>query len=180
MDEDRKTNPDLERINAWRRGEGERPDGLSEADLRGARLRNADLHGARLCNADLREADLRDTDLHDADLHDANLLCADLLDADLRGTSLEGANLYGARGAIVSAGPAGSRRRITYYLLDHDEVQCGCWRGTLAEFAARVEKEHKDNAFWLAEYRAMIAYFRAVRDAAAAERNEKKVEKGGL
>jgi hypothetical protein len=85
--------------------------------------------------------------------------------ADLSGADLRGANLHFTQAAIVSAGPAGSERRITYYMYNIDEVQCGCFRGTLAEFAAKNEETHKDNPVWLAEYRAMAAYFRAVRDA---------------
>jgi hypothetical protein len=96
--------------------------------------------------------------------------------ANLHWIDLRGANLYGARGAIVSAGPAGSERRITYYFTGHDEVQCGCFGGTLAEFEAKVETEHKEHPLWLAEYRAMIVYFKALR-ALEIEKTERKEEK---
>ena len=86
--------------------------------------------------------------------------------ADLCGANLRGANLYGANGlAVTSAGPLGRDNRITYFKYLIDEVDCGCFRGTLDEFAANVEETYKDNPAYLAEYRAAIEFFRAVKDA---------------
>jgi uncharacterized protein YjbI with pentapeptide repeats len=138
---------------------------LREANLRGADLRGANLSGADLRGANLRGADLREADLSGADLSEANLRRADLRVANLRVADLSEANLNRTHGAIVSAGPAGSERRMTYYIYDADEVLCGYFRGTLAEFEEKIEETHKDNPVWLAEYRAMSAYFKAVRDA---------------
>jgi hypothetical protein len=66
---------------------------------------------------------------------------------------------------IAVGGPAGSERRLTYYNYSCDEVQCGRFRGTLAKFAVKVEKTHKNNPRWLREYRAMVEYFKNMREA---------------
>ena len=145
----------------------------SGADLYGADLRGADLRGAGLYGADLRGADLRGADLGGADLRGAYLGGADLRGAYLRGANLYGANLGGAdlrgadlygadlRGAdlgeewgklekntdIFIAGPLGSRSGYTTFF--HTDkgifVRCGCFRGTLEEFVAKVKETHNDN-----------------------------------
>ena len=133
-------------------------DTLQEAVKSGADLYGADLYGADLYGANLYGADLRD-----ADLGGANLRGADLYGANLRGANLYGANLYGAdlRDAdlgekwgklekntdIFIAGPLGSRNGYTIFF--HTDkgifVQCGCFRGTLDEFVAKVKETHNDN-----------------------------------
>jgi hypothetical protein len=85
--------------------------------------------------------------------------------ADLREANLDAADLYRAVTDVVSAGPVGSRLGITYYNLAADELQCGCFRGTLDEFAAKAAKTHADHPRYLAEYRAVIEFFRSVREA---------------
>ena len=73
-------------------------------------------------------------------------------------------------GHFLCLGPIGSRSDYTtFYRTDGDGVgvSCGCFRGTLDEFAAKVEETHKDNPVRLAEYRAAIELFRAVREARA-------------
>ena len=127
-------------------------DALIEAVKRGANLYGADLYGA-----DLRGADLRGADLRGANLYGANLRCA-----YLDGANLGGANLYGAdlRGAdlgdwgkiqkshdILIVGAIGSRN--DYTTIFHTDkgifVRCGCFKGTLEEFKAKVKETHQGN-----------------------------------
>jgi len=152
------------------------------ADLAGANLYDANLFRANLAGADLYGANLSGANLADANLYGANLFGAKLIGADLFrayliGADLRGAYLYGAylgdarlSGAIVGnnlrllgrrpvlvIGPIGSRSDYcTVYLTDGGVcVQAGCFFGTLAGFAAAVEKTHRDSARGR-EYRAMI------------------------
>ena len=145
------------------RGANLRGADLGGADLYGANLRGADLRGANLYGADLRGANLRGADLGGADLYGANLRGADLrganlYGADLRGANLRGADLYGANlreewgkleksTDIFIAGPLGSRNGYTTFF--HTDkgifVQCGCFRGTLEEFTAKVKETHNNN-----------------------------------
>ena len=72
--------------------------------------------------------------------------------ADLRGADLGGADLRGA-GKITSVndilliGPIGSRAGYTHiYRTDKGVyVQCGCFFGTIDEFATKVHKTHHGN-----------------------------------
>ena len=141
---------------------------LYGADLGGAYLGGADLYGADLRGADLRGANLYGANLGGAYLGGANLGGADLYGADLRGANLGGAYLGGANlgganlgGAylreewgklekntdIFIAGPLGSRSGYTSFF--HTDkgifVRCGCFRGTLDEFVAKVKETHNDN-----------------------------------
>ena len=140
---------------------------LRGANLRGANLYNADLSGANLCYAYLRGANLYNADLRGADLRGANLRGANLYNADLSGAYLRGAILYNAdlsganlRGAdmgdwgkladcsdILNIYPIGSRNGCT--TIFHTDkgvfVKCGCFRGTLDEFAKKVKDTHGDN-----------------------------------
>ena len=135
---------------------------LRGADLRGANLRDANLRDADLRDADLWGADLRDADLRGANLRDANLRDADLRDADLWGADLRDANLRGAAGKILSFGPIGSRQGITYVTKTERtiHVRCGCFYGTLEEFAAKVEEEHGDSQHGKS-YKAAIEFIKA-------------------
>lgn len=73
--------------------------------------------------------------------------------ADLRGANFRGADLGGEWGKlekntdIFIAGPLGSRSGYTTFF--HTDkgifVQCGCFRGTLEEFTAKVKETHNDN-----------------------------------
>ena len=118
--------------------------------------------GAYLGCADLRDACLRDADLRGAYLRGAYLGCADLSCADLRGADLRGAYLSCAclRGAylgewgklqslsdIIIVGAIGSRNGYT--TIFHTDkgvfVMCGCFKGTLDEFEAKVKETHKGN-----------------------------------
>ena len=122
-----------------------------------ANLREADLHGA-----DLRGANLREANLYVADLHGANLR-----EADLHGANLNGANLNGVKGIdyLIFSSYVGSRNAQCWWDSKNDIVYCGCYRGSMEEFSARVEETHKDNPRYLAEYRATIEYFKAVKAA---------------
>ena len=159
---------------------------LSWADLRGADLREADLSGADLSGANLSRANLRETDLswadlsgadlREADLSRANLSGADLREADLsranlRETDLSGANLRGADLPdgirIASVSGIGSARRMTTYRADTDEVWCGCFKGTLSEFSAKIEETHNGNPVHLSDYRAVVAMFEAFKTGGA-------------
>ena len=110
----------------------------SGADLYGANLYGADLRSANLYGADLRSADLRSANLYGADLRSANLRSADL--------GKEWGKLE-KNTDIFIAGPLGSRSGYTTFF--HTDkgifVRCGCFRGTLDEFVAKVKETHNDN-----------------------------------
>ena len=97
-----------------------------------------------------------------ANLWDANLWGANLRGANLRGANLRGANLLGAAGKILSFGPIGSRQGITYVTKTERTilVRCGCFYGTLEEFAAKVEEEHGDSQHGKS-YKAAIEFIKA-------------------
>ena len=135
---------------------------LCDANLRGAYLcgaylRDANLCGAYLCDANLRDAYLCGANLGDANLRGAYLCGAYLCDANLRGAYLCGANLGDANlrdwgklcsySDILCVSPIGSRNGYT--TIFHTDkgifVQCGCFRGTLDEFAEKVKETHGDN-----------------------------------
>ena len=159
---------------AVRRGANLYSADLRDANLRGADLSGADLSGADLSGADLRDAYLRGAYLSGADLRDANLYGANLYGANLRGAYLSDANLRGAylsgadlrdanlsgaylRGAgkitsvddILLIGPIGSRADYTHiYRTDKGIfIKCGCFFGTVEEFASKVKDTHGDNKY---------------------------------
>ena len=82
--------------------------------------------------------------------------------ADLRDADLRGADLRGAAGKILSFGPIGSRQGITYVTKTERtiHVRCGCFYGTLEEFAAKVEEEHGDSQHGKS-YKAAIEFIKA-------------------
>ena len=132
---------------------------LSDADLSGANLRDANLRGADLSGANLRDADLSGANLRGANLRDADLSGANLSDADLSGANLRDADLSGAylSGAgkiksvddILLIGLIGSRADYTHiYRTDKGVyVKCGCFFGTVDEFASKVKDTHGDNKY---------------------------------
>ena len=163
----------LQRHAKWLKNE----EGGEKANLRGANLWGADLQGANLWGADLQDANLRDADLWDANLRGAdlrganlrgaNLRGADLRDANLRGAdlrdaNLRDANLQDAAGKILYFGPIGSRQGITYVTKTERtiHVRCGCFYGTLEEFAAKVEEKHGDSQHGKS-YKAAIEFIKA-------------------
>ena len=130
-------------------------DTLQEAVKSGANLYGADLLGANLYGANLRGANLYGANLYGADLRGANLYGADLRGANLYGADLLGANLGEEWGKlekntdIFIAGPLGSRDGYTTFFHTNKGifVQCGCFRGTLDEFVAKVKETHDDNEY---------------------------------
>jgi uncharacterized protein YjbI with pentapeptide repeats len=137
---------------------------LYGADLYGANLSRADLSGANLSRADLYEANLYGANLSGANLSRADLSGANLYGANLSRADLSGANLYGANLSgqhLISFAGIGSARRSTTYWVEADEVRCGCFTGTLEEFAEQVQETHEDNPKHLAEYQAGIAFLKA-------------------
>lgn len=87
---------------------------------------------------------------------------ANLRGANLWGANLRGADLRGAVGKILSFGPIGSRQGITYVTKTERtiHVRCGCFYGTLEEFAAKVEEEHGDSQHGKS-YKAAIEFIKA-------------------
>src|SRR5690606_25468765 len=65
---------------------------------------------------------------------------------------------------LVTFGPIGSREGHTSYAPESDTIMCGCFTGTLDEFAQRVDEEHGDNIHGK-RYRALIEMFRSYREA---------------
>ena len=137
---------------------------LGGANLRGANLGDANLGGAYLGGANLGGANLGGANLRGANLGDANLGGANLGGANLGGAYLGGANLRGAylRGAnlgdadkitsvddILLIGPIGSRADYTHiYCTDQGiYVKCGCFFGTVDEFASQVKDTHGGNKY---------------------------------
>ena len=108
-------------------------------------------------------ANLSSANLRSEDLSCANLSCADLRSANLRSADLSCANLS-SDVRIVSVSGIGTVRRMTTYRADTDEVWCGCFEGTLAEFSSKVEVTHKENPEHLAHYLAAVKFFKAYRD----------------
>ena len=148
----------LQRHAKWLKNE----EGGEKANLRDANLWDANLRDANLWDADLRGANLRDANLRGANLRGADLRGANLRDANLRGADLRDADLWGAVGKILSFGPIGSRQGITYVTKTERtiHVRCGCFYGTLEEFAAKVEEEHGDSQHGKS-YKAAIEFIKA-------------------
>ena len=129
-------------------------DTLTEAVNRGANLGCADLRGAYLHNADLRGANLRG-----ADLRGAYLGCADLGGADLGCADLGDWGKLQSCSDILTVGAIGSRNGYT--TIFHTDkgifVQCGCFKGTLEEFEAKVKETHQGNKYER-DYLALIEF----------------------
>ena len=91
-----------------------------------------------------------------ADLEGADLEGAYLGGADLRGADLRG---WGELQDILIIGPLGSRKAYTTcYKTDKGVyVQCGCFRGTLDEFVAKVKQKHQGNPHER-DYLAMVEF----------------------
>ena len=138
---------------------------LEEAMKSGANLGGADLGGADLVDADLVDANLRGANLRGANLRGAYLGGANLVDANLRGADLGGANLREEWGKLESVsdvmmvGPIGSRNGYTtiYHTDKGVFVTCGCFRGTLDEFAKKVEETDGDNNH-ARDYKALVEF----------------------
>ena len=77
----------------------------------------------------------------------ANLRGADLRGADLRGADLDEWGKLQSLSDIIIVGAIGSRNGYT--TIFHTDkgvfVMCGCFKGTLDEFEAKVKETHKGN-----------------------------------
>ena len=104
-------------------------------------------------------------DLRSADLSSADLSYANLRSANLRSANLSYANLSCAvtDKKYIQIACIGSRKGMTTYCFDDDEIFCGCFRGTLKEFEKEVKETHKDNEQYLKEYLGFIKYLKAVK-----------------
>jgi hypothetical protein len=122
---------------------GEQAD-LTSADLKSVDLRSADLTSANLTSADLRSADLTSANLTSADLTSANLTSADL---DKK---------------YIQISCIGSRKGITTYCIDDDEILCGCWKSSLDDFEKRVHEIYPEGQF-RKEYDLAINFFKAMK-----------------
>lgn len=100
----------------------------------------------------------------------ADLRSADLRSADLSSVDLSGADLDKTYYQVVRVG---SRRGVTTYCVDNDNVLCGCWNGfkggTLDEFKTRVESVYgregnNPNEQYYDEYMAAITFFAAMKE----------------
>jgi uncharacterized protein YjbI with pentapeptide repeats len=105
----------------------------------------------------LRGADLRDAYLRGAYLRDADLRGAYLRGADLRGVYLRDAEIKDK--GILLIGNIGSRYDYTtIYNTDKGiYVKCGCFIGTIDEFATKVKETHKGNEHER-DYLAMVEF----------------------
>ena len=97
----------------------------------------------------MRGANLGGADLGGAYLGGANLGGADLGCADLRGAYLGGAGKLSSTDDVLIVGPIGSRSAYTQiYRTDNGiYVKCGCFFGTINEFARKVHETHQGNKY---------------------------------
>ena len=142
---------------------------LSNADLNYAELQYADLNYAELGFADLNHANLAKANLYHAnlqfsELRFANLTNAELSNADLSGANLEFANLTQAKlpKQIIRIGPIGSRKSYTVINLGDDIITCGCWKGSLEEFKARIDEVYPDGKYRV-QYLGVISLVESLR-----------------
>ena len=87
---------------------------------------------------------------------------------------LGGAAFFGIANIQLSAGPSISSRRFTTAHRDAHigvRINCGCFSGSLAEFAAAIEKTHQNSPQDLARYR---AFHRMIMDVFSEENTNDK------
>ncbi len=46
---------------------------------------------------------------------------------------------------------------------EDDIIDCGCWRGNLADFEKKVKATYKDNKRYLTEYLSAIKFFKEMK-----------------
>ena len=138
---------------------------LYHANLQFAELRFANLAKADLSNANLQFSELRFANLTSADLSEANLSGANLTNAGLSNANLEFANLTQAKlpKQIIQIGPIGSRKSYTIINVDDDIITCGCWKGSLEEFKARIDEVYPDDGKYRAQYLGVISLVESLR-----------------
>ena len=83
----------------------------------------------------------------------ANLSGADLRRADLS----EAKNKY-----ILMSGLIGSRNDITYYVIEDDYIQCGCFKGTFKEFIKQVKKNYDVSNVYYKQYMMFAKYCKSI------------------
>ena len=108
-----------------------------------------------LVEAVMRGADLRGADLRSANLRSADLISANLSSADLRSAKTDK--------RYIQVSCIGSAKRMTTYCFEDDTIWCGCFRGTLDEFEAKVISTHSANDQYLKEYVGFINYLRSLK-----------------
>ena len=126
---------------------------ISRADLSYANLSRADLYGANISRADLSYANLSGSNISRADLSSADLSHADLSGADISRADLYGANLPHK---YLSIGPIGSRNCIILYSYEYNVIICGCFKGSIKEFAEKVKSTYQEGHKRRIEYDAAI------------------------
>ena len=155
----------IESHGKWLRGEegGKRAD-FSFKDCRGANFVDANCRGANFEGANCRGANCRGANFEGANCRGANFVGANLIGANFEGARIWSTNLSETNldGRWVVVAQIGSRKGTTYYDKVNDITRCGCFKGTLDEFAEAVEREHSDHPQYLAEYRATITYIKAI------------------
>ena len=127
----------------WIEGKGGTRADLAGAYLVGAYLVGANLVGANLYGAYLVGAYLVGANLTGANLTGANLVGANLTGANLTRANLTGANLTGADSITWGQiGPVGQGRRLltawAHSSLPEPVIAGGCFRGTFADFRAKI------------------------------------------
>jgi hypothetical protein len=101
--------------------------------------------GANLSGSDLSGSNLRGSDLSGSDLSWSNL----------RGSNLSGSDL---RLEVIQFSGIGSMRRMTTYIPRFNEVHCGCFFGTIEQFAAQIYDTHHASPRHLNAYRAALTF----------------------
>jgi hypothetical protein len=104
-------------------------------------------------------------DMSGANLYKANLAQAYLCRADMSGAiwNMDGTSENTDIDQFIFARGLGSRKDETQWDFKNDLLLCGCFTGSLEEFAAQIEETHRNNPIFLAEYRAMITFFKEVK-----------------
>ena len=118
--------------------------------------------GANLSRANLGCANLVGANLVGADLGGANLGGADLDGADLGRANLCDWGKLKEASDILIIGPIGSRNGYTtiYHTDKGVFVKCGCFQGTIDEFAKKVEETHGENKH-AKDYQQLIDFAKA-------------------
>ena len=111
-------------------------------------------------SADISSADLSFADLSFADLSSANLRYANLSSADLSSANLSFAI---TDKKYCSINCIGSVKRMTTYCFEDDIIWCGCFKGSLKEFTAKVKDTHANNPQYLKEYLNFIKYLKSIK-----------------
>lgn len=80
--------------------------------------------------------------------------------ADLRSANLSSAK---TDKKYCSINCIGSAKRMTTYCFEDDVIWCGCFKGSLKEFTARVKETHANSPQYLKEYLNFIKYLKSIK-----------------